>query len=86
MSEICFEMCFLCHKEIKKKSIPIPFIESHPNLKELVIRMDHDECRSIFDSQKKLSADIKRWENNLLRDKQKLLNLEWEMYKLGEMI
>ena len=86
MSEICFEMCFLCHKEIEKKSISLPFVKSYPNLKELVIRMDHDECRTLYDRQQKLSKDIRRWENNLLRDKQKLTNIEWEMYKVSEMI
>ena len=73
------ELCFVCDKPIVKKSIPINST-AYPDLKELVIRMDHFNCKELYDKKVKLTNDIRKLENKLKRDKEKLLTTEYLIF------
>ena len=76
---MCIELCFVCDKPIEKKSIPISST-AYPDLKELVIRLDHFNCKELYDKQVKLSNDIRKLENKLKREKEKLLTTEYRIF------
>jgi hypothetical protein len=63
---MCFEICFVCEKPIKKFCISIPRTNAYPNLQELHIINNHYKCEELVQKQIKL--------------KNQLLEIEWLIF------